>query len=234
MCNRAADGIMVCCSLTAPQCWRGQNGCVYCSWPPHSARQRSRFCGYLWSGGWAAQREDVYGTESGEFTSKWNWCILFPWLNFTTRSESTTLEKKKKERVSSCISSQVVSVAVYLSYFLLCALLWSHPHEEIPKGTIWQCIKSISRAGFPLLKTAGTCPEITRFSHYFSVCRDPLCRGLVLLLSITVLLFLNVLYVSLCPHFGSQVRACSVCSLREQWRRDSVRQRCSVCQTASY
>lgn len=97
MCNRAADGIMVCCSLTAPQCWRGQNGCVYCSWPPHSARQRSRFCGYLWSGGWAAQREDVYGTESGEFTSKWNWCISFPWLNFTTQSESTKLEKKQKK-----------------------------------------------------------------------------------------------------------------------------------------
>lgn len=175
MCNRAAGGIMVCCSLTAPQCWRGQNGCVYCSWPPHSARQRSRFCGYLWSGGWAAQREDVYGTESGEFTSKWNWCISFPWLNFTTQSESTKLEKKKKKKgiilyfISSCFSGSVVVLL-----FTLCPAVIPSP-SPLRKGTIWQCIKSISRAGFPLLKTAGTCPKITRFSHYFSVCRNPLC-----------------------------------------------------------
>lgn len=56
-------------SLAAPQCWCGQNRGVHRSWPPHSARPRPWLCGCLWSGGWTAQREDVHGSESGEFPS---------------------------------------------------------------------------------------------------------------------------------------------------------------------
>lgn len=47
--------------------------------------------------------------------------------------------------------------------------------------------------------------------------------------------FLDVMYISLCPHFGSRVWACGVGQTRNsQWEHNCLRHLCSLCQIAFF
>lgn len=153
--SRAADSITS--PLPSPQCWRGQDGCVHRSGPPHSARPWSWFCGYLRSGGRTAQRADVHGAESGEFAS--NLMIYKP----------ERLNKRRKKWFCTVFYHKSRS-AVVLLLTLYSALLWSLPHKGIPILTTGdrQWNKSTLWAGFPYL-------EMTTILHSLSVSAKTLC-----------------------------------------------------------
>lgn len=140
--SRAAHSITA--PLPSPQCWRGQDGCVYRSGPPHSAHPWSWFCGYLRSGGRTAQRADVYGAESGEFASS-------PMIYEPERPN-----KRRKKWFRTVFHHKSHSTVVLL-FTLYSALLWSLPHEGIlilTKGDRrWN--KSTFWAGFPYLEMTG-------------------------------------------------------------------------------
>ncbi len=118
---------MVCCSLPVPQCRCGQNRCVHCSWPSHSARERSWLCGYLWSAGWTAQREDVHGAESGEFTS--NWKVYFfssGWISQPRENKQKTKKGFILHFIWSC-SSGIMVILLFTSWPAVIPSPWGFP-----------------------------------------------------------------------------------------------------------
>lgn len=82
----------------------------------------------------------------------------------------------------------------------------------LTKWMIWQWIKGKCWAGFPLLKQHE---PILKWSDSVITYRPRVCVSVSAgtLCLVPVLPFsISVLYISLCPHFGSEVWACGVCS----------------------
>lgn len=88
-------------------------------------------------------------------------------------------------------------MTVLLSYFLLYTLLRSHPHEgclTLTKGMIWHILSRIpplEKKRKPVLKLPES--PVTSVS---AMSAETLCLGLVLIFSITLSLFLDLLYIS--------------------------------------